>query len=105
MIAPSSLSNLAMTCPQGSFRDGWTSLKPCDSSSWPACCTAAFAFNLELDADLRRRPIGRPVAGAKARMRRLRQWPNAKMLASVNLLAEVIVVPGLGCFKEVGPGC
>src|SRR3954454_13752902 len=52
------------------------------------------ASDLELDADLRDRPIRRPLVGAKAGLRRLRQRPDTEVLAALDLAAvDVVTFP------------
>src|SRR5205085_5155323 len=48
--------------------------------------------DVELDADLRDRPVRRPLCGPKARLGGLRQRPDTEVLAATDLLAVVVLV-------------
>src|SRR2546429_2626663 len=51
--------------------------------------------DLELEADLRQRAIGRPLAGPEAGPGGLAQRPDAEVLGALDLLAvEVVIVGG-----------
>src|SRR4051812_11560798 len=49
-------------------------------------------LDLELDAYLRHRPLGGPFGRAEARLRRLRERPDAEVLAAADALAVDVVV-------------
>ena len=50
--------------------------------------------DLEFDADLRNRVVGRPGVRSEARPGGLRQRPHAKVLAAADLLTEHVLVSG-----------
>jgi hypothetical protein len=55
---------------------------------------------LELDAHLRHRPVGRPLVGAEARLRRLGQRPDAEMLTAPDPLAVEVLTAGVGLERK-----
>src|SRR5215217_9559930 len=48
--------------------------------------------DVELDADLRNRPLSWPLSGPEASLSRLRQRPHAEALAPADLLAVVVPI-------------
>ena len=57
-------------------------------------------LHLELDAHLRHGPVGRPIVGAEARLRRLGERPDAEMLAAPNPLAVEVLTAGVGLERK-----
>lgn len=57
-------------------------------------------LHLELDAYLRHGPVGGPLVGAEARLRRLSERPDAEMLAAANSLAVEVLTAGVGLERK-----